>query len=215
MKNLLIITFLFIFLIGTCLAQSNKTKKPSTKKSKLSLLEQMRNWDGDNDNCTFKNNHTPDQRLKIYPFDKAVKILAVSYDYDKFLDSVLKNSTTKKPDYPIKIVNGVLDTSLLVEVKELTAVNIGSLTNLLYNVGYRKKGFNGIPSAQCYQPRNAFIFVDKNNKAYDYLEICFECMRYHSKSENIDIGDVCSQKYELLRQYFIYMGIKFGVKKGH
>lgn len=157
----------------------------------------------------------------MYPFNKAAKVLAVSYHdaWDKEADITYDtpDTATNKAepeneivDHGIRIDNGVLDTSHLVEIKKLNAAQIDRLTDLLYNTGYKKEGVNQIEEGMCFKPRNAFIFINEQGKVYDYLQICFECMQYSSPSEMINIGDVCNQKYELLNNYFISIGIKTG-----
>lgn len=221
MKNLLITTLIFLALCFTCLAQSTKTSKQKIKKHSLTPLEQLNNWRPEHDDCLRRNRYTLTKRLKIYPFNKAAKVLAVSYHYfnneDADIiydtpDSILHKPKTKNETtgHGMRIVNGVLDTTHLVEIKKLSPKQIDKLTDLLYNTGYKVEGLNEFSEGSCFAPRNAFVFINKQGKVYDCLEICFECKNYSSKSGKIDIGDVCNQKYDLLKHYFISLGIKTG-----
>ncbi|GAA4911386.1 hypothetical protein [Mucilaginibacter defluvii] len=220
MKNLLTATLIFIALSVACQAQSKRTSK-QTKKRNLTTLEQLNNWRPEHDDCLLRNRYTLTKRLGMYPFDKAAKVLAISYHYYNNVDADINydtpDSVSHKPKTKkettgngIRIVNGVLDTTHLVEIKKLTSKQIDKLTDLLYNTGYKVEGLNEFSEGGCFSPRNAFVFINKQGKIYDCLEICFECNNYASQSDKISIGDICTQKYELLKKYFISLGIKTG-----
>ncbi|MCD8739428.1 hypothetical protein LT679_02335 [Mucilaginibacter roseus] len=173
MKNLLITTLIFFALSVASYAQSTKTPK-QTKKRSLTPLEQLNNWRPEHDDCLRRNRYTLTKRLSIYPFNKAAKVLAVSYHYfnneeadiiyDKPDSSLHKIKAKKDPTkYGIKIVNGVLDTTRLVEIKKLTPLQIEKLTDLLYNTGYKVEGLNSTDHGGCFMPRNAFYLL--TNKA--------------------------------------------------
>ncbi|HTD98857.1 MAG TPA: hypothetical protein VK668_06200 [Mucilaginibacter sp.] len=172
------------------------------------------------DDCVFINRYTIAQRLKKYPYSKAVKILAVShpYLYDNFGIPDLTIDTGKNRIKPItKDTSGLiiykdkLDYSNLIEVKQLTIKQINRLTNIVFNTDYKVHDYYSTSRGfGCFDPHNALIFLDKNGKVFDYLEICFECQNIESKTERITLGTSCNQKYELLRKYFVSLGIKYG-----
>lgn len=168
------------------------------------------------DDCTFTNKLSAKQRLSRYPFVKAAKLVTVSYKWgwegerqpgDTIADSVHKNN--------LHIENGMLNYTSLIEIKTLSSEQISKLTNIIYNTDYKKphKRWGVIPERKCYSPRNAILFYDKNGKIYDYLEICFECQKTTSLSEKITVGTDCTQKLDLLRNFLISAGIKYGTTK--
>ena len=113
----------------------------------------------------------------------------------------------------LHIKNGKLNYSSIIEIKELNYEQIGKLTNVIYNTTVRKPSNYVSPGFDCYTPRNALIFYDRNGRIFDYLEICFECMRDESQSHKVTIGTYCNQKYDLLKGLFIKFGIKYGTTR--
>jgi hypothetical protein len=211
--------------------KKHSAKKHLSKKEIIKLMaEEERNWKPYFDNCVFVNEYSVKQRLMAYPYSKAVKVLAVSYpcfcdnvDAGIIIDSPGRSIDTlpkKVNDTLLKtglnVKNGVLNYSSIKEVKVLTQSQINQLTNTIYNTDFKVRGHFEIPilfeqgGGGCFDPRNALLFVDKNGKIFDYIEICFECHVADSKSRKITLGPGCDQKFELLRQYFISLGIKYG-----
>lgn len=199
-----------------------KVKKQSHPKlTKFQRLEKL--WKPSYDYCTFTNQYTIKQRLKKYPFAKASKILAVSHyggaepNPEIHLDDKQEDTLVRKNIRSYKgltVIKDSLDYSTLYDTKELDQNQINRLTNIIFNTDYKKKiGINTAGGASCYEPRNAFIFFDNEGKVFDYLEICFACHRYSSKSDKLTIGVECTQKYEILRKYFISTGVTYGTKK--
>lgn len=177
------------------------------------------------DDCVFTNRYTISQRLKRYPFSKAVKIIVLSYPLQDMepeiiyktdsADHVQADTSDKGYDSVktgLHIKNGVLNVSSLKEVKTLNTRQINNLTNILYNTTYRRKSVIMVadPGGKCFNPRNAILFYDKNGKIFDYLVVCFECQHYESLSDKISVGTYCNQKYDLLKKFFIDAGIKYG-----
>jgi len=170
--------------------------------------------------CIFTSKYSLSQRLKRYPFSKAVKILAVSYPlqemYEPIYDVAGKNimpyiDTLKSG---LHITDGILNPSSLVETIALNKLQISRLTNIIFNATYKCPGIDVTDfGAQCFNPRNALIFYDKNGKVFDYLVICFECLRAESPKGDITVGTLCNQKYDLLKKFFIDAGINYGTIK--
>ena len=145
-----------------------------------------------NHECVRINVKSFSQRLKQYPYNKSSQIQLVSFEGRK-----------------IPVLNDTISYSMLKEVKILTLLQIDSLTDLLYNVG-----FGGTilieEEMNCYDPRNAIIFIDSAGKAFEYIEICFECQQFVVSSEKINFGDICNQKFSMLKKQFINAGILYG-----
>ena len=173
------------------------------------------------DDCVFLNRYSIKQRLKHYPFSTAVKIIAVSYpvEYPTMIpfdgpdqpnDSAVKRKIDTTFTVGLHVKNGKLNNSSIKEIRVLNKAQINKLTNIIYNTDYKVNEFNSYLEGECFDPRNALIFIDKYGKIFDYIEICFECRNSESKSGKITIGTICNQKYDLLKKYFLSLGIKYG-----
>jgi hypothetical protein len=161
--------------------------------------------------CVFTKKLSLKQRLKKYPFLDATNIMVVSYKSGPEKDGESINSRLKRN---LHITEGILNRASIIEAKTLSAQQISELTNIIYNTDYRnhhQKPF--VTEFKCYEPRNAIIFYKEDGKIYDYLEICFECQKTSSLSDQITIGTDCNQKLDLMRNFLISVGIKYGTTK--
>ncbi len=133
--------------------------------------------------------------LKKYPLNKAAQIQLVSFK-----------------GFKLPIENDTVCISKLNEVKTLTLLQVDSLTNIMYNIG-----FGGtiliLEEMACYQPRNAILFIDSSGKVFEYIEICFECKQTVNSSEKIDFGELCNEKFNLVKHQFLNTGINYGTKE--
>ena len=154
------------------------------------------------------------QRLKFYPFKNANQIQLVSFksSFDTIVGEYYKDSLPR--------MNDTVCYSKLFELKILISSQIDTLTDLIYNYGfkfkYKPKGkvyFIG-SILECYNPRNAILFVDKDNKVFEFIEICFECERTRTSSDNLSLGVDCNQKLQLIKSFFEDTGIEYGITKG-
>ncbi|NCD69012.1 hypothetical protein [Mucilaginibacter agri] len=172
------------------------------------------------DDCVFTKQYSIRQRLKKYPFVKTSVVVAVSYHAEMpepstYVDNNGKvtsvDSAWVRPLAGLHIKNGKIDTKTLTEFVALNKQQIDALTNIIYNTDFRiNKDFNMISQGSCFEPRNALIFLDKNGNAFDYIEICFQCKDSKSFSQKLNIGTPCTQKYDILKKYFIRLDIKTG-----
>ena len=153
------------------------------------------------------------ERLKHYPFDltKEVKFVSFKSSYDTLFGGYYNDSLPRK--------NDTVCFSKLFEIITLTPPQVDRLTNLIYNYGfkfnYKPKGnvyFIGT-TMNCYNPRNAILFLDKNNKVFEFIEICFECKQTRTSSDNVSLGTECNQKLLLIKDLFKEAGIKYGVSE--
>lgn len=117
--------------------------------------------------------------------------------------------------FPVK--RGVLKNSAVLEKCILQQYQVDSLTSLFYNVNYTPvKDLTMVvadPGASCYEPRNGILFLDKANKVFAYIEICFTCQRRLKSPARINDGKYCSGKYDLLDKFFYDVGIKHGTSE--
>ena len=155
----------------------------------------------ENYKCIYRNIYSLQQRMQFYPFNKANKILLISYD-----DTTVTQNTT-----PVK--NRKLDITQVRESLVLNDLQIDSLTKILYNVGVKSTDYwfqLADPGLKCYNPRNSVIFLDGKGRVIDYIEICFECHQDRLSSKRIKNWASCESKFELLQDYFYWTGLKIG-----
>lgn len=156
-------------------------------------------------NCLKADRFSVSERNKQYPFNKAVKIGLIS-----FSDTV-SNHTIALP-----VKNGRFDNAKIRDHITLNAVQVNELTDIWFNVGRTPVPglkYEIMVGASCYEPRNGIVFIDENDRVFEYVEICFGCKRNRYSSKRIKPWDDCEQKYEILREFFLKQGIKFGTKE--
>ncbi len=190
MKKIFIL-ILGIFFTTFSFAQKLKLKPPSPDTYSKKELAQDRK----NHNCTHKTYTSFSKRLKNYPFNKVAQIKLVSFE-----------------GFQIPKIGDSICMGKMSEIKTLTLLQIDSLTDLFYNVG-----FGGtillIKDIQCYDPRNAILFLDNTGNTFAYIEICFGCQHTLMSDDRIDIGDICDQKFDMIRKIFSNAGINYGTEK--
>ena len=204
--------FIFIvavFWIHLAFGQGNnseeKTTRPATEKE--SKIQKR------NQNCIKQTNKSFTIRLRNYPFNLSTQIQLVSFrgiDTSKDQDMIDVDSLPRQ--------NDTVCYSKLKEVKNLTFKDVDKLTDILYNFGYQGQTWTpGVTyigtMTQCYNPRNAILFLDKNGKAFEFIEICFECRKTRESSQKIFLGQMCEQKLDMFKDFFKTVGIEYGIKK--
>jgi hypothetical protein len=153
-----------------------------------------------NAQCVHTNKFSINERQNFYPFKNASTIKLVSF------------AQPEGEIVTLPTVGGKVDYSGLKEIKDLTRNQITSLTDILFNNTYRGGNFIfGPAEAECYLPRNAILFTDSTNTTYAFIELCFQCERHRSSSDEVQTGDFCDGKYSLLKDFFVDCGIKAGV----
>lgn len=168
--------------------------------------------------CSNNHTYTVQQRRAFYPFNAAAEVRLLSYKFFIPHNSlpVEKEIAGIEPGYVFSGVNPgefIVDYSRVNEYKNLLQGAIDSLTDILYNIGYTPKTCNMYiedPGANCYEPRNAIVFIDKQGKVIQYIEICFGCQRMYRSSAKIKKPVFCEQKYDIIRRFFVAQGIQYG-----
>lgn len=159
-----------------------------------------------NANCIRTKKISFKNRLKMFPFENTSQILIVSHrtkngmigeELQKYLNS-------------IKINQDTINFKEFEQVEKLNLSQIEKLTDIILNYSHKGKVY-AMSNTMCYEPRNAFIFLDRNDKVLGFIEICFGCDHLRTSDKRIDIGDYCEQKYELLKDIFRESGIKYGI----
>jgi len=173
---------------------------PPRVQTKAELDTERRNHD-----CIRRYKMSFSNRLRKYPFNIASQIRLVSY----LAQPLSKDNPEILSHTGLPIENDTICYSKLNEIVTLRLGQIDTLTDILYNVGFRGPTFI-ITSIQCYEPRNAILFIDSKGKTVEYIEICFGCDKTRESSEKIPVGEFCKQKFEILRKYFLKAGVKYG-----
>jgi hypothetical protein len=142
------------------------------------------------------------QRREFFPFKDTYTVKLISFNDPKSYQN------------EIPVYDHILDMNKVGEIKTLTINGIDSLTDILFNIGYTpvKPGRPSIynPGGKCFNPRNAVLFMDKNDRVLEYINICFECHQIEYSSDKIKRTDFCKQKFDLMKSYFLARGIKIG-----
>ncbi|QKJ28661.1 hypothetical protein HQ865_02440 [Mucilaginibacter mali] len=174
--------------------------------------------------CLNSHKYNARQRLAFYPFNIACKIRLISFEYNNDPRSVIigekaipENNTNQEPIItPVKSGEFAIDYSRIIEFKDLSQKAIDELTDIFFNVGFTPIKCNvyiGSTGAKCYEPRNAILFIDKNGKTVQYVELCFGCQRYYLSSSKIKNTAYCEQKFNMIRTFFASEGVVYGTNK--
>lgn len=184
-------------LLTTSLFSQETTRGQSEKA--LAELDSMKDSDSE---CGPNKKLSIKQRLSFYPFNVARKVMLISFDlFGEYGNQV-----------PIE--NKTIIEKLIKNKTILSFENVDKLTNLLYNIGYKKPKakFHSISKGTCYEPRNAIVFLDQNSKVIDYIGICFSCETHICSSDKIKEFNYCTNKYALLANFFSLNGVKYGTR---
>ena len=193
-----------LLLSVNCFGQiNNLAKTPPQPPTKREAEIEVRNH-----NCLKRVNKNFITRLKNYPFNQSVQIQLVSFKHTP--DTLEKQGFIIEDSLPR--LNDTVCYSKLSEIKALTILQVEKLTDILYNYGFGGTIYS-MTESNCYNPRNAILFLDSTGKVFEFIEICFECRRTVTSSEKVHFGDMCDQKLDMIRDFFKNIGIKYGIKE--
>lgn len=178
--------------------------------------------------CGYFGKKTIEQRNKIFPFSEAKKVILVAYPspYSIIIGEDGKHITIDSlylsPQF--KVIKHIdLPQSatqyFITEKIELNPTQINELSNLLVNYKIKKNNQNiGIVSIGCYEPRNAILFTDENDKVISTIEICFQCDQFYQLPEETIPNfntlckiEECFGMVNLIKDFFQKTGIQYGV----
>lgn len=142
--------------------------------------------------CGNDNRKSLDEIKKQYPYTKTVSIKVVSF----------KDSEIPRTDKRI-------DFQKMFEVKTLNADLSNKMIDILANYVSTS---TTMEVAFCYEPRNAVMLLDKDEKVIACVEICFECQRYKIYPEHKLFGFFCNEKLDAIQGIFMRAGIMYGMK---
>jgi hypothetical protein len=182
--SLFSLIFLLIFISGCKSTKSNHPIPPPSIR------------DGyDDQKCYYNGKLTKAERKSIFPFNKAFRIFVISFD------SKLGKAA---------IANDTICYSKTKEIQVLSSAEVNKLTDILYNYNYSKKtNLFTETEVGCYYPRHSIIFLDNLDKVISYIEICLECRQIKTSLPKENIGQFCEGKYELIKEFFDSIGIKY------
>ncbi len=142
------------------------------------------------------------KRLSFYPFSFSSQIKIVSFGLQ--LDSIQRKH---EENYKLPMLHDTICLSKLDEIKALTLRQVDTLTDILFNECSRWNISIG-NEAGCYYPRNAILFLDTTGKAFEYIEICFECSRMVRSNPLSTMPDRCENMYQRLETFFKSLNIR-------
>ena len=179
--------------------------------------------------CGWYGKMNTQERRATFPFNEARKVLLISfpnYEVDMFTLSKREPVITpwgeilQPPGYEqakVKITQPILDTIKglgriysIYEMVELNQTQIDSLSHLMLN--YKQNitlKYQTTSESCCYKPRNAVIFLDKNNQPLLNFEICFEC--FITKVFPTQLNFTECTNFKLYNDFFKQCHIHYGV----
>ncbi|AMR31887.1 hypothetical protein A0256_10865 [Mucilaginibacter sp. PAMC 26640] len=174
--------------------------------------------------CLHQDIYNFNQRKAFFPFNKAAKIELISFEYPLVIKELMKGDNGQlihkyQPDdtfhifTPISPGNYLLNRRKIKETKVLTEAEIDKLTDILYNIGFtpvKNLPFTRGGDISCYEPRNAILFFGSDGRLSQYIELCFTCHKYYLSSAKIKYTQNCEQKFDLIKQFFLANGVKYG-----
>jgi len=144
--------------------------------------------------CCHNGKLTKTERKQIFPFSDADNVKIISFS----------SQLGKTP-----IVNDTIISTKTTEAILLSEVQKDNLSDILYNYNYSKNtNLISETTLGCYFPRHAIVFFDKSDKVISFIEICLECRQVVSELPKESIGVFCEGKYDLLKKFFLSIGIK-------
>jgi hypothetical protein len=177
--------------------------------------------------CGFYGTKTLEERNALFPFNKAKKVVLVSFPcithlcfYNNSIDSAMVEfNAIKRLDFNLGEDHET--TYLIKEEVIISQHEVNKLSNLLVNYIFKEEPNRKIDlyaESLCYSPRNALLFYDGNDTLICCYEICFECGHGviwpdPDKLYNADIVNNCGGAYRLLKQIFSENGITYGINE--
>jgi hypothetical protein len=175
-----------------------------------------------------------EQRRQLFPFKEATKVLLIAFpDYEnsgkQLEDTIVTPWGDKLPPLvqvsgkKAKITKPVLDTIKALyrvysayEIVTLNQQQTDSLSNLVFNFKLRRAPkyiFKNTCVCNCYRPRNAILFFDKEDKLILDFEICFQCSQqmFLPPNRRFNSAEIESIDANLFKAFFKQCNIHYGV----
>lgn len=185
-------SIIILFLLATISCLGQKTK--SNKRPKINI---------DDSSCVWRDKMSFNQRSEMYPYNVSEKVVLATYLQQK--DGVVGGEMMSYFN-SLKENRSLFDKTRFKDYVEINSSQVGELTNIIFNYGYKKdNGLRGMSG--CYMPNNAILFLDKDDNLLEFIEICFDCGSFRASKEAINLGEDCDAKMNLLSEFFISSGI--------
>jgi hypothetical protein len=144
--------------------------------------------------CYYNGTLSEQHRRKIFPFNKAAKVVVIAFD------CVLQ----KAP-----LAHDSIEVSKVIEKIELSDEQINGLTDILYNYNFAEEAAVFSIMDACDRPQHAIVFLDKADKVIAYIELCFANEARRTTLPNKSIGSFCHGKFDLIKSLFQKAGITY------
>ena len=175
---------------------------------------------------------TVEERRATFPFSEAKKVVLVAFPspyavFEDEEDDMLKKDSVDLVGWGLNVVKTYKLPKqeykyIAIEKIELNQNQIDSLSHILIN--YKLK-YDKLPETYtlyaygCYEPRNAILFLDAEDKVVSYFEICFECHHFSQVPMDktiININTISSlpeakKMLDLIKDFMKACGIKYGI----
>ena len=210
MNNKIII---FIILIATILISCNNSETSKTTNEKDEILFNSKLTENTEDVAIsqYQRNTGQFSYDTTYPFGQSYKIEIISYS-DRMVWDTIPNKKNGTRVNNTLIKNGKLNFDLNKIIDRVT-LNIEQ-QEILFNTLYNTDCGPDIAVAGCFQPRHLIVFYDKNNYAFSYIEICFQCYQTRQpEGINIIVGYLCYEKISDMIDLFKKVGITYALNK--
>lgn len=206
MNTKLILLVLIMGIMNPLFGQNKKHKSNSSK----------RDYYVDQDTKIDTTVYATTTRREFYPFSIAKEVRLISFERHriKTTDTMFYKNDSNFNFYIEPFNNDSINPYFIVYYSKmlqsvtLTTLEIDSLTDILYNTCSRWISFGLSNMASCYNPHNSILFVDENNKVFDYIEFCFDCNRFKYSSKEIKELEFCHYTMKGIQDYFQYFGLK-------
>jgi hypothetical protein len=154
-----------------------------------------------------------EKRRWFYPWRKAHQVMLVTFDERVNSQPVPHPDDSIRAPAPevggrslsLTVLGDSLDFSALAHAVVLSASQVDSLTDILYNScerwTYRQSTRFG-----CYEPRHAIVFLDKRKHIVAYIEISLYCHQLRYSNKRIKRLDDCDYVFEELKKYLNVLG---------
>lgn len=157
-----------------------------------------------------------EERLRYPPFFEAKRVELITMDrFQRPLQYIGQAPAAAFPGEALSLHKaGVSSEFRKLSTQNLSAVQLDSITNFLFNYGFgaEVKGVCYGPST-CWNPRHALLFYKEiqDTAPFASIEICFECNVIDTLPEAYFTGSYCHLKFTLLKSYFRQIGITYGL----
>lgn len=175
---------------------------------------------------------TVKERRATFPFSEAKKVLLVTFPNPNMdmvnneTGEVLKVDSLNLVSRNYKIIKSFELPEknykyCVTEIVELNQNQIDSLSHILLNYKFKKKKLSNIilmPTG--FNPKNAILFLNSDNKVFSYIELCSQGFQLFQEPEETipDLGIFGQMReswkmIDLIRDFFKSNGIKEGFEK--